>query len=162
MPPIPYRFLKGLLHHENSLCRDTARPSRRVLCFWSSILQCRHYAGGTASIDFHLMIRQIAESATGIGGGRGYRRGARSRVPALCRSFTARLIPLPDHFEWATASSPLSRHRSRGPDSIQSDLGSVSGGIPASGAVLTPKREWGEVTRKGAFAFARRTPVQSL
>src|ERR1700690_2619462 len=36
-------------------------------------------------------------------------------------------IPLPDHFEWATASSPLSRHRSPGSDSIQTDLGSVSG-----------------------------------
>jgi len=36
-----------------------------------------------------------------------------------------RLIPLPDHFEWATASSPLARHRSPGSDSIQTDLGSV-------------------------------------
>jgi hypothetical protein len=36
------------------------------------------------------------------------------------------LIPLPDHFECATASSPLSKHRSPGSDSIQIDLGSVS------------------------------------
>jgi tripartite-type tricarboxylate transporter receptor subunit TctC len=44
------------------------------------------------------------------------------------------MIPLPDHFEWATASSPLSRHRSRGPDSIQTDLGSVLVvGFPAGG-----------------------------
>jgi hypothetical protein len=35
------------------------------------------------------------------------------------------LIPLPDHFECATASSPLSKHRSPGSDSIQTDLGSV-------------------------------------
>jgi hypothetical protein len=36
------------------------------------------------------------------------------------------IIPLPDHFECATASSPLSKHRSPGSDSIQTDLGSVS------------------------------------
>jgi ubiquinone/menaquinone biosynthesis C-methylase UbiE len=35
------------------------------------------------------------------------------------------VIPLPDHFECATASSPLSKHRSPGSDSIQIDLGSV-------------------------------------
>jgi hypothetical protein len=35
------------------------------------------------------------------------------------------LIPLPDHFECATASSPLPNHRSPGSDSIQTDLGSV-------------------------------------
>jgi hypothetical protein len=34
-------------------------------------------------------------------------------------------IALPDHFECATASSPLSKHRSPGSDSIQTDLGSV-------------------------------------
>jgi hypothetical protein len=38
------------------------------------------------------------------------------------------LIPLPDHFECATASSPLSKHRSPGSDSIQIDLGSVLDG----------------------------------
>jgi hypothetical protein len=98
------------------------------LCFWGSILQCRHYAGGTASIDFHLMIRQIAEPVTGIGGGARVSEGGEVASPGLVP-----VLSLP-----------------------------VSGGIPASGAVLTPKREWGEVTRKGAFAFARRTPVQSL
>ena len=35
------------------------------------------------------------------------------------------LIPFPDRFEWATASSPLSKHRSPGSDSIQTDLRSV-------------------------------------
>ena len=35
------------------------------------------------------------------------------------------LIPLPDHFECATALSPLPKHRSPGSDSIQTDLGSV-------------------------------------
>jgi hypothetical protein len=37
-----------------------------------------------------------------------------------------RLIPLPDHFECATGSSPLSKYRLPGSDSIQTDLGSVS------------------------------------
>ena len=51
-------------------------------------------------------------------------------LPAACGlvmvpSTTRFVIPLPDHFEWATASSPLSRHRSPGSDSIQADLGSV-------------------------------------
>jgi hypothetical protein len=36
------------------------------------------------------------------------------------------LIPLPDHFECATASLPLSNYRLPGSDSIQTDLGSVS------------------------------------
>ncbi len=44
------------------------------------------------------------------------------------------LIPLPDHFECATASSPLSKHRSPGSDSIQTDLGSVSGCSPGASA----------------------------
>ena len=37
-----------------------------------------------------------------------------------------RIIPLPDHFECATGSSPLSKYRLPGSDSIQTDLGSVS------------------------------------
>jgi hypothetical protein len=49
------------------------------------------------------------------------------------------VIPLPDHFECATASSPLSKHRSPGSDSIQTDLGSVSHCL-ASETTDTPLR----------------------
>src|ERR1700688_40969 len=51
--------------------------------------------------------------------------GGKQKLGPISKQGDEYLRPLPDHFECATASSPLSKHRSPGSDSIQTDLGSV-------------------------------------
>src|SRR6202140_4749689 len=51
--------------------------------------------------------------------------GGKQKPGAISKQGDEYLSPLPDYFEWATGSSPLSKHRSPGSDSIQTDLGSV-------------------------------------
>jgi hypothetical protein len=62
------------------------------------------------------------------------------------------LIPLPDHFECATASSPLSKHRSPGSDSIQTDRATLDHGshpqTPATETVLSAPPPWDACRRR--------------
>jgi hypothetical protein len=65
------------------------------------------------------------------------------------------LIPLPDHFECATASSPLPKHRPPGSDSIQTDLGSVS----ASARTSIPARPESEPAAIRTFSVGSKIVV---